>query len=169
MKSTSSAALARQLGISPARGMEATMKAQLITAVLRGIEAQHLTHAQVARRSGLPRSAVTGILSGSLQKVMIDRVLKLVEAVGLSPRSRSSGLTQRRRRGQTPSALGEVALDKGVAWLPAPRSARRPLRLLDRSERDLGLLLAQHHPPEPALQVVEVGVEHRRRKERQHQ
>jgi len=29
------------------------------------------------------RSAVTGILSGSLQKVTIDRVLRLVEATGL--------------------------------------------------------------------------------------
>jgi predicted XRE-type DNA-binding protein len=35
-------------------------------------------------RSGLPRSAVTGILSGSLQKVTIDRVLRLVEAAGLT-------------------------------------------------------------------------------------
>jgi predicted XRE-type DNA-binding protein len=36
-----------------------------------------------ARAHGLPRSAVTGILSGSLQKVTIDRVLRLVEAAGL--------------------------------------------------------------------------------------
>jgi predicted XRE-type DNA-binding protein len=42
-----------------------------------------LTHAELARRSGLPRSAVTGILSGSLQKVTIDRVLRLVTAAGL--------------------------------------------------------------------------------------
>jgi predicted RNase H-like HicB family nuclease len=41
-----------------------------------------LTHADLAERSGLPRTAVTGILSGSLQKVMIDRVLRLVEAAG---------------------------------------------------------------------------------------
>jgi hypothetical protein len=32
---------------------------------------------------GLPRSAVTGIPSGSLQKVTIDRVRRLVEAAGL--------------------------------------------------------------------------------------
>jgi predicted XRE-type DNA-binding protein len=83
MKSMSGSTLAQRLGISPARGMEAVMKAQLITAVLDRIEAQHLTHAQIAKRSGVPRSAVTGILSGSLQKVTIDRVLKLVEAVGL--------------------------------------------------------------------------------------
>ncbi len=32
---------------------------------------------------GLPRSAVSGILSGSLQKVTIDRLLRLVETAGL--------------------------------------------------------------------------------------
>ena len=63
--------------------MEAVMKAQLISAVLDAAETQGLTHAEVAKRSGLPRSAVTGILSGSLQKVTIDRVLKLIAAVGL--------------------------------------------------------------------------------------
>lgn len=71
------------LGISHARGMEAVMKAELISAVLKAAEKNHLTHTELAKRSGLPRSAVTGILSGSLQKVTIDRVLRLVEAVGL--------------------------------------------------------------------------------------
>ena len=61
----------------------AVLKAQLIAAVTREIERRRLTHAEVAARSGLPRTAVTGILSGSLQKVTIDRVLRLLEAVGL--------------------------------------------------------------------------------------
>ena len=75
--------LARQLGISPSRSMEAVMKAQLISAVLKAAESHGLTHSEIARRAHLPRSAVTGILSGSLQKVTIDRVLRLVEAVHL--------------------------------------------------------------------------------------
>ena len=84
MKRTTSAdRLAAQLGISKSRGLEAVLKAQLITAVSREVDRQRLTHAELARRSGLPRSAVTGILSGSLQKVTIDRVLRLLDAVGL--------------------------------------------------------------------------------------
>ena len=59
------------------------MKAQLIAAVVREAGRRRLTHVELAARSGLPRSAVTGILSGSLQKVTIDRVLRLVEADGL--------------------------------------------------------------------------------------
>jgi predicted XRE-type DNA-binding protein len=71
------------LGITKSRGLEAVLKARLIAAVVREAERTHLTHAELARRSGLPRSAVTGILSGSLQKVTIDRVLRLVTAAGL--------------------------------------------------------------------------------------
>ena len=86
MKKASSAAhIARQVGIPKSRGVEAVIKAQLITAVLREATRQQLTHAELAERSRLPRSAVTGILSGSLQKITIDRVLRLVEAVGLEP------------------------------------------------------------------------------------
>ena len=83
MKKTSGYELAKKLGISPARGMEATIKAQLITAIVRVIKSKNITHDALAKKSGLPRSAITGILSGSLQKVTIDRILKLVEALGL--------------------------------------------------------------------------------------
>ena len=83
MKKTSAANLAKQLNISKARGLEAVTKALLISAVRKEVKRRHLTHAQLANASGLPRSAVTGILSGSLQKVTIDRVLRLVEAAGL--------------------------------------------------------------------------------------
>src|SRR5262249_60000069 len=75
--------LAKLLGIPKSRGLEAVLKAQLIAAVLREVDRRGLTHAELAAHSGLPRSAVTGILSGSLQKVTIDRVLRLVEAAGL--------------------------------------------------------------------------------------
>jgi predicted XRE-type DNA-binding protein len=84
MKKTTSSDLAKKLNISKARSLEATLKADLISAVLKATEKQKLTHLELAKRSGLPRSAVTGILSGSLQKVTIDRVLKLLEAVGLT-------------------------------------------------------------------------------------
>jgi len=82
MRRSSPARLARQLSIPKSRGLEAVLKAQLIEAIVREISRRGLTHAGVAGRSGLARSAVTGI-SGSLQKVTIDRVLRLLEAVGL--------------------------------------------------------------------------------------
>ena len=83
MKKTPGSELAKALGIPAARGMEAVIKAQLISSVLREMKKLGLTQVEIARRSGLPRTAVTGILTGSLQKVTIDRILKLVEAVDL--------------------------------------------------------------------------------------
>ncbi len=70
-------------GVRSSRSLEAVMKAQLISSILHAASKKKLTHVELASRSKLPRSAVTGILSGSLQKVTIDRILKLVEAVGL--------------------------------------------------------------------------------------
>lgn len=88
MKTTSSADLAKKLKISKSRSLESVIKADLITAVLKSAEDQDLTHAEISKRSGLPRSAVTGILSGSLQKVTLDRILRLIEAVGLTVETR---------------------------------------------------------------------------------
>jgi predicted XRE-type DNA-binding protein len=82
-KKTTSDQLSRMLVIPKSRALEATLKAQLIAAVSREVARQGLTHGELAQRSGLPRSAVTGILAGSLQRVTIDRLLRLVEAAGL--------------------------------------------------------------------------------------
>lgn len=88
MKKTTSSDLSKKLNISKARSLEAVLKAELISAVLKASKEQGLTHAEISKRSGLPRSAVTGILSGSLQKITIDRVLKLLESVGLTIETR---------------------------------------------------------------------------------
>jgi predicted XRE-type DNA-binding protein len=88
MKKTTSSDLSKKLNISKARSLEAVLKAELISAVLKASKEQELTHAEISKRSGLPRSAVTGILSGSLQKITIDRVLKLLESVGLTLETR---------------------------------------------------------------------------------
>ncbi len=88
MKKTTSSDLSKKLNISKARSLEAVLKAELISAILKASKEQELTHAEISKRSGLPRSAVTGILSGSLQKITIDRVLKLLESVGLTLETR---------------------------------------------------------------------------------
>lgn len=84
MKRSSADDIARRLGISRARSLEAIIKADMIDAVIKVVNKEGITHADLAVRAGLPRSAVTGILSGSLQQVTLNRVLKLVEAAGLT-------------------------------------------------------------------------------------
>lgn len=84
MKHTNENELSKKLGISKGRALESILKAELIGAILKMAEKNHHTHADIAKKSGLPRSAVTGILSGSLQNVTLDRILRIVEAVGLT-------------------------------------------------------------------------------------
>ena len=82
-RKTTTNQLAKQLNISKSRAFEARVKAKMISAIIKAIKQKKMTHAEVAKKSGLPRSAVTGILSGSLQKVTIDRILRLLEALDL--------------------------------------------------------------------------------------
>jgi predicted XRE-type DNA-binding protein len=88
MKKTIYSDLSKRINISKARGLEAVLKAELISGILKASKEQELTHEEISKRSGLPRSAVNGILSGSLQKVSIDRDLKLLESVGLTIKAR---------------------------------------------------------------------------------
>ena len=82
-KKTSATRLAADLDIPESRAIEAQIKAKLIAAVVSEVRRRRLTHAQLAESAGLGRTTVTGILSGSLQKVSLGRVLRLVEAAGL--------------------------------------------------------------------------------------
>ncbi len=82
-KKLSATKLAEELDIPKSRAVEAQMKAKLVAAVVAEVRRRRLTHAWLAERSGLGRTTVTGILSGSLQRVSLGRVLRLVEAAGL--------------------------------------------------------------------------------------
>ena len=82
-KKSKASKFATTLKISQSRALEAVIKAQLIAAIVKAAKKKGLTHEMLAERSGLPRSAVTGILSGSVQKVTINRILRLVEAADL--------------------------------------------------------------------------------------
>ena len=72
------------IGLDPARSLEAQLKANLTEALIKEIKRQKLTHEQVATTSGVARSTVTGIVNGSLQSVSIDRLLRILSALGMS-------------------------------------------------------------------------------------
>jgi len=76
--------MAKDLGIDPRIGELATMKAILTKEIIDTIEAQGLTHLEVSEISGVPRSAITGIISGSLQRVTIDRLVRVLTSLGKS-------------------------------------------------------------------------------------
>ena len=83
MRKTKASDLAQALRLPKSRSMEAIVKAELISALIAEVDRRKLTHAELAKHSRLTRSTVTGILAGSLQKVTIDRILRLIDAAGL--------------------------------------------------------------------------------------
>lgn len=75
--------LAESLGLPASRGLESEVKAALTKALIQEIERNDLTHQEVADLADVSRTTVTGIINGSLQKITIDRLLRLLGAVGL--------------------------------------------------------------------------------------
>jgi predicted XRE-type DNA-binding protein len=76
--------LAEGLGLTQERGKLAEMKAMLTVEINKSIKKQNLTHQEVADLSSVPRSAVTGIVNNSLQKVTLDRLVRILNALGRS-------------------------------------------------------------------------------------
>ena len=76
--------LARDLGVDPQIGEIAELKATLTKEIQKVITKKDLTHQEVSDLSGVPRSAITGIVSGSLQKVTVDRLMRVLASLGKS-------------------------------------------------------------------------------------
>ena len=75
---------ASSIGVEPLRVAEAEVKSALTKAIIREIDKKNLTHQEVAELAGVARTTVTGIVNGSLQKLSIDRLLRIISAIGLS-------------------------------------------------------------------------------------
>jgi predicted XRE-type DNA-binding protein len=74
--------LAKGLGLSEQDGALADLKANMTKEIIKLIMKKGITHQELANLSGVPRSAVTGIISGSLQKVTIDRLVRILNSLG---------------------------------------------------------------------------------------
>ena len=74
--------VAELLNVSPVEAFISKVKALMTVEIKKTLDQKKMTHQNLADLSGIPRSAVTGILSGSLQKVSVDRLLKMMEALG---------------------------------------------------------------------------------------
>ena len=76
--------LAISLGISKERGQLAEVKSKITKEIIKFTELNELTHQELSDMSGVPRSAITGIINGSLQKVTLDRLLRILFSLGLN-------------------------------------------------------------------------------------
>jgi predicted XRE-type DNA-binding protein len=75
--------LAVSLGVTNERGQLSELKSRLTKEIIKSISLNELTHQELAGLSGVPRSAITGIVNGSLQKVTLDRLLRILFSLGL--------------------------------------------------------------------------------------
>lgn len=75
--------LAKAIGLPKEYGEIAELKAELIEVILKKMNQENITHQEISELSDIPRSAVTGILNGSVQKVSIERLIRISSAIGM--------------------------------------------------------------------------------------
>lgn len=80
----SAADFASSIGVSEQRSVESKFKSKLVAAIRREIDRQELSHDKVAKLAGVARTNVTGIISGSVTSVTLDRLIRIASALGLS-------------------------------------------------------------------------------------
>ena len=74
--------LGRALGVSEQDVLLSELKANMTKQIEKLVKKKGLTHQELATISGVPRSAITGIISGSLQRVTIDRLVRILNSLG---------------------------------------------------------------------------------------
>jgi predicted XRE-type DNA-binding protein len=75
--------LAKSIGLPKEYGEIAELKAKLIQIIVKKMSENKITHQEIFELTNVPRSAVTGILNGSVQKVSIERLLRISYAIGM--------------------------------------------------------------------------------------
>ena len=81
---SSAAAFAASIGVSVHKTVESKLKAKLVAAIRREIGRQDLSHDKVAKLAGVARTNITGILSGSVTSVTLDRLVRIAAALELA-------------------------------------------------------------------------------------
>ncbi len=74
--------LARVLGLGSGEAQEWEVQYALLKRLRQIVETEGLTHAEVARLGGSSRTRVTSILSGNLDSVSSDLLIRLLRGLG---------------------------------------------------------------------------------------
>jgi predicted XRE-type DNA-binding protein len=74
--------LARVLGMSPADAVEIEVRSKINSMLVKVVEQQGLTHAEVAKMSGTSRTRVTAIMNRNTQDVSTDLMLRILASLG---------------------------------------------------------------------------------------
>lgn len=77
--------LSEILGLSTSDAIEAELKSSLMLKIRKEVEKQELTHKEVAELSGVGRTVITGIMNCSIQRITIDRLVRVLSSLGVRP------------------------------------------------------------------------------------
>jgi len=84
-KIKSTADLAKLLGLPETAAIEAEIKADLMEKIRERVLKLNLTHQEVANLSGVGRTVITGIVNCSIQRITIDRLVRVLVSLGIEP------------------------------------------------------------------------------------
>lgn len=73
------------IGLSDPEALEAEIKVEIMNRIRDQIKKLGLTHEEASRISGVGRTAITGIVNHSIQRITIDRLFKVLIALGITP------------------------------------------------------------------------------------
>ena len=77
--------LSKLLGLSESDAIEAEIKADMMKKIRDLVSKQGLTHQEVSDKSGVGRTVVTQIVNSSIQRITMDRLVKVLISLGVSP------------------------------------------------------------------------------------
>lgn len=76
------AELAAVLGLSPADAVEIEVKSKINNMIIKVVEQQGLTHAEVAKLAGTSRTRITAVMNRNTQDVSTDLMLRILASLG---------------------------------------------------------------------------------------
>ena len=74
--------LAELLGLSPADGVEITVKSELNSKIIEIVNKRSLTHAQVAKLAETSRTRITAIMNRNTKDISTDLLLRVLGSLG---------------------------------------------------------------------------------------
>ncbi|MDH5580441.1 MAG: helix-turn-helix domain-containing protein [Bdellovibrionales bacterium] len=77
--------LGKLLGLSEADAIEAEIKSDMMGKIRELITKEGLTHQEVADRSGVGRTVITQIVNCSIQRITIDRLIRVLVSLDTHP------------------------------------------------------------------------------------
>ena len=75
--------ICKLLGLPESDAHKVELRTELVIAIKKHIGKHHLTHVEVATKTGIGRTVITAIVNGNLKKISTDRLLDVAHGLGL--------------------------------------------------------------------------------------